>query len=127
MSSGSGLPTAKSMATFTFSASVSRISASSPSVKIPLLKIRVKTFRKGQVLKVFLLVTLVVSFFTDDVDAWFGRVQAQGLELRTPEITDESGRVRVFVAYDREGYFLEWDTFLDVPGNEALIAALGSD
>jgi predicted enzyme related to lactoylglutathione lyase len=70
---------------------------------------------------------VTVSFFTDDVDAWFGRVQAQGLELRTPEITDESGRVRVFVAYDREGYFLEWDTFLDVPGNEALIAALGSD
>ena len=68
---------------------------------------------------------VTLSFFTGDVDAWFARAQAQGLELRTPEITDESERVRVFVAYDAEGYFLEWDTFLDVEGNEVLLEALG--
>jgi uncharacterized glyoxalase superfamily protein PhnB len=68
---------------------------------------------------------VTLSFFTGDVDGWFDRVRAQGLELRTSEITDESGRVRVFVAYDREGYFLEWDTFLDVPDNQALLSALG--
>jgi predicted enzyme related to lactoylglutathione lyase len=67
---------------------------------------------------------VTLSFFTDDVDAWFQRAQDQGLELRTPEITDESGRVRTFVAYDAEGYFLEWDTFLDVEGNAALLEAL---
>ena len=67
---------------------------------------------------------VTLSFFTAHVEAWFARVQEQGIELRTPEITDESGRVNVFVGYDLEGYFLEWDTFLDVPGNEALVEAL---
>lgn len=67
---------------------------------------------------------VTVSFLTSDVDGWFQRAKAQGLELRTPELTDESGRVRVFVAYDPEGYFLEWDTFLDVEGNERLIELL---
>ncbi len=65
---------------------------------------------------------VTVSFFTDDVDAWFSRARSQdGFELRTPEVTDESERVRVFVGYDPEGYFLEWDTFLDVPDNERLL------
>ena len=68
---------------------------------------------------------VTVSFFTDDVDAWFTHAAAvPGLELRTPEVTDESGFVRVFVGYDPEGYFLEWDTFLDVEGNEALLQQL---
>ena len=67
---------------------------------------------------------VTVSFFTSDVVAWFDRVREQGLELRTPEITDESGRVSVFVGYDPEGYFLEWDTFLDEPGNERLLELL---
>ena len=68
---------------------------------------------------------VTVSLFTSDVVAWFNRVSGQGLELRTPEITDESGRVSVFVGYDPEGYFLEWDTFLDEPGNERLLELLG--
>jgi predicted enzyme related to lactoylglutathione lyase len=57
---------------------------------------------------------VMVSFFTDDVDAWFERAAAcPGFELRTPEVTHESGRVRLFVGYDPEGYYLEWDTFID--------------
>ncbi|MDP2957663.1 MAG: hypothetical protein Q8N53_14655 [Longimicrobiales bacterium] len=36
------------------------------------------------------------------------------------------GRVRTFVGYDPEGYFLEWDTFLEVQGNERLLALLGA-
>lgn len=65
---------------------------------------------------------VTVSFFTDDVDAWFGALHSRpDFPLRTPEITDESGRVRTFVGYDPEGYFLEWDTFLDVEENEALL------
>ena len=67
---------------------------------------------------------MTVSFFTSDIDAWVERVRAQGLETRSEEIGDESGRVRTFVAYDNEGYFLEWDTFLDVEGNEALVEQL---
>lgn len=36
------------------------------------------------------------------------------------EITNEGGRVRTFVGYDPEGHSLEWDTFLEVVGNEWL-------
>ena len=69
---------------------------------------------------------VTISLFTSDVDAWFERVRELGtVELRTPEITDESERVRVFVGYDPDGYFLEWDTFLDLEGNERLMDLLG--
>lgn len=69
--------------------------------------------------------SVTVSFFTDDVDGWLERMRARSdFELRTPEIVDESGRVRVFVGYDPGGYFVEWDTFLDVAGNEELLRRL---
>ncbi len=65
---------------------------------------------------------MTLSFLTTDVDAWFERASAwPGLELRTPEVFDESGLVRVFVGYDPTGIFLEWDTFLDLPENDALL------
>jgi len=68
---------------------------------------------------------VTVSLFVDDVDAWFEYIKgAAGFELRSDEIGDESGHVRVFVGYDPEGYFLEWDTFLDVEGNEELLRQL---
>ncbi len=72
---------------------------------------------------------VTVSFLTDDVDAWFAYLSQQEalehIELRHHEVLDE-GFVRVFVAYDPENYFLEFDTFTDVPENEDLIAALRS-
>ncbi len=65
---------------------------------------------------------VTLSFLTTDVDAWFDRASAwPGFELRTPEVFDESGLVRVFVGYDPTGIFLEWDTFLDLPENDALL------
>jgi len=65
------------------------------------------------------------SFFTSDVDAWYARAaRSPGFELRTPEVLDEDGMVRVFVGYDPVGTFLEWDTFQDVPENEALLGYL---
>jgi hypothetical protein len=42
------------------------------------------------------------------------------------EVTSEGDFVRTFVGYDPEGYFLEWDTFLDKEGNEDLLELLGS-
>jgi len=69
--------------------------------------------------------SVTVSFFTPDVAAWRQRTEAMGLEARTEELGTESGRVATWVAFDPEGYFLEWDTFLDVPDNQALLAALG--
>ncbi len=69
---------------------------------------------------------VTISLFTSDVEAWLERVKKLGtLELRTPEITDESHRVHQFVGYDPAGYFLEWDTFLDREGNERLRELLG--
>ena len=68
---------------------------------------------------------MTLSFFTSDVDAWFDRASAwPGFELRTPEMLSEGGRVNVFVGYDPAGVFLEWDTFLDVAENQALLEYL---
>ncbi|NNM32918.1 MAG: VOC family protein, partial [Gemmatimonadetes bacterium] len=50
---------------------------------------------------------VTLSFLTQDVEGWLDRATALEVELRTPDLTDESGRVRVFVGYDPEGYFLE--------------------
>jgi catechol 2,3-dioxygenase-like lactoylglutathione lyase family enzyme len=68
---------------------------------------------------------VTASWFTEDVDGWFEYLKGQSaFTLRTPEIMDESGKVRVFVGYDPENYFLEFDTFLDVAGNEELMRRL---
>ena len=68
---------------------------------------------------------MTLSFLTTDVDAWFDRATSwPGFELRTPEVLSEGGLVRVFVGYDPKGVFLEWDTFLDVPENQALLEYL---
>lgn len=69
---------------------------------------------------------VTVAFFTEDVDGWFAALQSRpDFRLRTQEITDESGRVRTFVGYDPEGYYLEWDTFLPVEENGRLLHYLG--
>jgi catechol 2,3-dioxygenase-like lactoylglutathione lyase family enzyme len=68
---------------------------------------------------------VTLSFLTTDVDGWFDRATNWiGFELRTPEILNESDLVRVFVGYDPSGIFLEWDTFLDLPGNKELMKYL---
>jgi predicted enzyme related to lactoylglutathione lyase/catechol 2,3-dioxygenase-like lactoylglutathione lyase family enzyme len=68
---------------------------------------------------------VTISLITSDIGAWFERVKELGtVALRTPEIAEESDRVRVFVGYDPGGYFLEWDTFLDRKGNERLLHLL---
>jgi catechol 2,3-dioxygenase-like lactoylglutathione lyase family enzyme len=70
---------------------------------------------------------VTVSWFTTNVDAWFDYLKEQdGFELRTPGVMDESGKVRVFVGYDPENYFMEFDTFLDVEGNELLMERLAA-
>lgn len=68
---------------------------------------------------------VTLSFFTATVEAWFNYARhVQGIEYRSQELGSESGRVTTFVAYDPEGYFLEWDTFLPVEGNEKLLEQL---
>ncbi len=68
---------------------------------------------------------VTVSFLTDDIDGWFGYVRdSSAFELRTDELVSESDRVNVFVGYDPEHYFLEFDTFVEHPDNEALLEQL---
>ena len=68
--------------------------------------------------------SVTVSFFTSDVAAWQARTREQGLPERSPDLGSESGLVSTWVAFDPEGYFLEWDTFLDGEGNQRLLELL---
>ncbi len=69
---------------------------------------------------------VTVSFLTEHVDNWFAHLKDQeAFELRTEEVLEEGRvRVRVFVGYDPEGYFLEFDTFLEGGENGQLLALL---
>lgn len=69
---------------------------------------------------------VTVSFITDALDDWFAHLKSrQEFELRTPAIEmEERAGVRVFVGYDPEGYYLEFDTFLEKEGNKRLLALL---
>ena len=69
---------------------------------------------------------VTVSFFTEGVEGWFEAVKSlPDFPLRTTEMSGEGDFVTTFVGYDPEGYFLEWDTFLDVPVNAELLERMG--
>ncbi len=68
--------------------------------------------------------SVTVSFFVDAVEPWHRHLEDfPGYRSRTG-IVNESDRVRVFVGYDPGNYFLEFDAFLDAPGNETLRSRL---
>jgi catechol 2,3-dioxygenase-like lactoylglutathione lyase family enzyme len=68
---------------------------------------------------------VTVSFFTTELPVWFEHLEGvEGFEFRTPEISNEGDFVHTFVGYDPEGYFLEWDEFLDVEVNQGLLNTL---
>ena len=69
---------------------------------------------------------VTLSMFTADLDAWYEYLSNDDrIEMRSPEIEEETP-YRAFVAYDPEGYFLEWDVFNPVPDNEALLEAINA-
>ena len=69
---------------------------------------------------------VTVSFFVNAVKPWYQHLEgADGYESRT-EIVNEGDRVQLFIGYDPGNYFLEFDTFLEVPGNEKLITQLAA-
>ena len=69
---------------------------------------------------------VTVSFIVDDVEPWYRHLEAsEGYRSRT-EIVSESDRVQVFVGYDPANYFLEFDAFVEAPGNEELRAQLAA-
>ncbi|MCP4902539.1 MAG: VOC family protein [bacterium] len=71
---------------------------------------------------------VTVSFFTTDIDGWFAHLKEQpNFVLRTEEIIEESrAGARVFVGYDPDGYFIEFDEFFEAEGNAELLERLQS-
>jgi catechol 2,3-dioxygenase-like lactoylglutathione lyase family enzyme len=69
---------------------------------------------------------VTVSFLTDDLDGWHSYISETGaFELRETEVhADSAGRFRAFVGYDPEGYYLEFDTFLQHELNGRLLESL---
>jgi catechol 2,3-dioxygenase-like lactoylglutathione lyase family enzyme len=68
---------------------------------------------------------VTVSFVTERVDQWYEYLVSKGVRMRGPVSNATRHPTRGFVAYDPEGYFLEFETVLDHPQNAALRRALG--
>ena len=70
---------------------------------------------------------VTLSFLTDDVDVLFTHMKSrealESFELRHQEVLDE-GFVRVFVGYDPENYFLEFDQFVEHEDNVDFLRVL---
>ena len=69
---------------------------------------------------------VTMAIFTDNIDAWYAYLSIrEGIEMRSAQISEED-EYRAFVAYDPEGYFLEWDVFNDVPVNDQLLKLINA-
>ena len=67
---------------------------------------------------------VTLSLLTNDLDGWYEYLSNHdGIEMRSEEISD-TDKYRAFVAYDPEGYYLEWDVFKDVPDNNSIVSAV---
>ena len=70
---------------------------------------------------------VTVSLFTDTVDEWFAYLQQQpAFALQHETVILEMDRVRDFLGFDPEGYFIEFDAFIDQPANAGLRALLAA-
>ena len=67
---------------------------------------------------------VTLSLLTDNIDDWYEYLSSHdAVEMRSEEISD-TDRYRAFVAYDPEGYYLEWDVFKDIPLNRAILSVV---
>jgi len=70
---------------------------------------------------------VTLSLITNDVDGWYHYANGNdAIEMRSEEISD-TDRYRAFVAYDPEGYYLEWDIFKATEENDALVKAIEAE
>jgi hypothetical protein len=70
---------------------------------------------------------VTVSLFTDQIDEWFAYLQPQpDFALQNDAVMLEMERVRDFLGFDPEGYFIEFDAFIEHPGNTGLRARLAN-
>ncbi len=68
---------------------------------------------------------VTISFFTTRLEAWLEHLrEVQSFELRPPGMSAEGDFVRTFVGDDPEGYYLEWDEFLEVEENQGLLSSM---
>ena len=68
---------------------------------------------------------VTMSFWTDRLDDWYAYASThEAINMRSEKIEDGSPEYRAFVAYDPEGYYIEWDVFNDVSENEELLKIL---
>lgn len=66
--------------------------------------------------------TVTLSFVTEEIDEWYNYLQEKNVRMKGPIGNATRHPTRGFVAYDPEGYFLEFETFLDDPQNTKLRA-----
>jgi catechol 2,3-dioxygenase-like lactoylglutathione lyase family enzyme len=70
---------------------------------------------------------VTVSFVTEQIDEWYQYLRGKGVTIRSPLGDATRHPTRGFVALDPEGYFLEFERFLEHPQNTALLKALKRD
>ena len=69
---------------------------------------------------------VTLSFFTDDIDGWYEYLGSNDrVEMRSKNIEVED-EYKAFIAYDPEGYYLEWDVFSNIPVNAALVEMIAA-
>jgi catechol 2,3-dioxygenase-like lactoylglutathione lyase family enzyme len=68
--------------------------------------------------------TVTLAFVTDEVDGWYDYLKGKGVEMKGPARDATRHPTRGFVAFDPEGYYLEFERFLEHPQNEKLLAKL---
>jgi predicted enzyme related to lactoylglutathione lyase len=56
--------------------------------------------------------TVTLSFITEEIDEWYRYLNHEGVKMHRPLEDATRHPTRGFVAYDPEGYFLEFETFL---------------
>ena len=68
---------------------------------------------------------VTLSFVTEQIDEWYDYLVKRGVRVRGAVGDASRHPTRGFVAYDPEGYFLEFERFLDHEQNAKLLSALG--
>ena len=64
--------------------------------------------------------TVTLSFITKEIDEWYQYLNDKGLQMHHPLGDATRHPTRGFVTYDPEGYFLEFETFLQHEQNDKL-------
>ena len=69
---------------------------------------------------------VTLSFWTNDIDSWFAHAGGDnGFELRSDSV-GRNDRFHAFVGYDVEGYYVEFDRFLQHEDNTKLLELIGN-